>query len=109
MPAEVTMTAREAVGLFLDRDAYIDRLARMSREHLIRVLESVLASQGIQRIYGSPGTRDELISDIMSIRFPSAKLNEAIHVQYHAPGLSSSACQWCHPHSGGDCDCELGR
>lgn len=42
-----------------------------------------------------PATKDGLIQDILSWRFPVAALNEAAHVLYHAPSSSWPACQHC--------------
>lgn len=55
----------------------------------------MLAAEGVVTIYGGPVTRDELVNDILSRRYPVDKLNEAAHVLYHEPGQVWSACEHC--------------
>jgi hypothetical protein len=99
----------EAHGLLLGRDVLIRVLSRKSHAELAAMDLAQLAERGTVRVHGGPLSHDELVSTIVSRQYPLEKLNEAIHVLYHTDRLSSSACQWCHPHSGGDCHCELGR
>lgn len=64
-------------------------LREIERQHL--------AAQGIQRLAGGPGTKDELVNAILAIEYPVALLNEAGHVLFHRSGQIWSACELCRP------------
>jgi hypothetical protein len=92
------------------RQSYDQRMKALYRKTVptLRDIErDHLAERGIRRISGGPARKEELISAILEVEYPIARLNEATHVIYHRPGESSSACNWCHPHQGGRCDCDL--
>jgi len=105
----VSITATEAREFRAAHDAEVSALSRKSRAELERIDAAELATRGQQRSHGGPQSKDELISEILSFRYPIDRLNETTHVLYHKPGESWSACEWCHPHGGGQCDCALGR
>jgi hypothetical protein len=102
----MAMTADAARGFRAARDAEARRLTRISRVDLERENAAELALRDTRRIYGKL-SKDELIREILGYRYPVARLNEATHVLYHAPGETWSACDWCHPHHGGTCECDL--
>lgn len=92
------------------RAAYNDRMSalyRLTKPKLRSIDRAHMAAQGVERIYGGPATREELIRAILDDEYPVSLLNESSHVIWHQPGESWSACRWCHPHDGGTCECEL--
>lgn len=106
MPA-VTLPPAQARELREQHDAYVRGLWRKPRGTLAALCRREMAARGRQMLYGGPASKDELTSALAGLRFPLARLNEAIHVLHHDQESSSSACRWCHPHQGGPCDCGL--
>lgn len=105
----VTMTADEARDFRQAHDTYARELSRLPKARLALRYGQQLASRGVVLLGGGPVGKDELISALMRERFPLDRLNESIHVLYHQDSDGWSACEHCHPHSGGTCDCALGR
>lgn len=105
LPRFPVLTIDMAVELKAARDADARKLSHMSAPKLREVIAAEFASQGRTSLTGfARHSRDELVGEILEIRYPHERLNEAIHVMYHQQG-GSSACEWCHPHDGGRCDC----
>jgi hypothetical protein len=104
-----TMTITEAQTFRAAHDAEVRKLSRKSRAELASIDAAELAARGMQRLYGGPHSKDELINEIIGFHYPLERLNETTHILYHKPGESWSACEWCHPHGGEHCDCALGR
>jgi len=102
------MDKAEAAQFRRDHDDYARYLAKQTRAALAAAYRHQLASQGMTLLGGGPGSKDELTAAIMNLRFPINQLNQSIHVLYHAPGETWSACEWCHPHAGATCECKLG-
>ena len=71
----------------------VNRLNRMSKAALAAEHTAILADQGMTSVYGGPRSKDELISAIMNLRYPVARLNMTTHVLYHQ--LPSEVCEWC--------------
>jgi hypothetical protein len=109
MDTTALMTETEARNFRTDHDAYVRTLSRQTKSHLASMYRQQLAAHGRELLYGGPASKDELISAISNLNYPIERLNESIHVLYHQDSDGSSACEWCHPHSGGTCDCALGR
>lgn len=103
------MNETEASEFRRGHDTYVRTISRKSKAALAVMYRDELASRGQQLLYGGPGSKDELIRALASLRYPLAQLNESIHVLYHAPGEAWSACERCHPHQGEHCECALGR
>lgn len=103
------MTRDEAAALHAGWDTYLAALSRFRRNELAATYRVALFNRGQEILYGGPATKDELISALLLLRYPAAQQYEAIHVLWHKPGESWSACQHCHPHAGERCECELGR
>src|SRR5487761_1129592 len=105
----LTTTAMTEAQARIFREAWnaaAKRYSRMSKAQLQAEDAAALADAGMQRIYGGPASKDELIADILNPRgYTTARLNETTHVLYHGPGEAWSACDWCHPHQGAPCDC----
>jgi hypothetical protein len=70
------------------------RLTRMTKAALEIEYNRTLAAHGITRLYGGPGSKDELISSILSYSYPNDKLNESIHVLYHTE-WKLDVCEYC--------------
>jgi hypothetical protein len=91
------------------REAYaaaVKRYSRMTIAQLKAERTAALADQGIESLYGGPGSKDEFVSAVLNLRgYTVARLNDTTHVLYHGPGESWSACDWCHPHQGAPCEC----
>lgn len=79
------------------RSGYITRLSRMTRIGLAAELGAEMAERGQTLLYGGPTSKDELMSALVGIRYPLARLNESIHVLYHAGGVVNEICAWCNP------------
>lgn len=105
----VTMTVPEAQEFRAGYEAEVRELSRKSRTELASIEAAELSGRGMQRLFGGPQSKDELINAIVGYRYPLERLNETTHILYHEPGESWSACEWCHPHGGEHCDCALGR
>lgn len=103
------MDKAEAGKLRKDHDDCVRNLSRQTKSALTAAYRQQLASQGVTLLSGGPARKDELISAIVTERFPTDQLNQSIHVLYHNPGETWSACKWCHPHAGARCECEIGR
>lgn len=90
-----TMSTSEAQAF---RDAYgaeVSRLSRKTRTQLRQIDAAALTARGMQRLYGGPQSKDELISEILGFSYPVDRLNETTHVLYHKPGENWSACDLC--------------
>ncbi len=97
-------TAREARAYRDAHDQDAKSLTRMPRPQLERATTAEQARHGYERIFGKP-SRDELVSEILSLRYPPCRLAEVTHMLYHAPGEAWDGCAWCHPHQGATCHC----
>ena len=71
-------TIREA------RDGYVQSLSRKTK-----------AALGREILFGGPASKTELITALVELRYPLAKLNEAIHVLYHSAEFPNDACEHC--------------
>ena len=91
------------------REAYAAAVKRYSRMTIAALRiedDAALADQGIQRVYGGPGSKDEWVRAVLEHRgYTVDKLNESTHVLHHGPGECWTACNWCHPHQGERCEC----
>lgn len=78
--------------------AQCENLAKLLTRNTKRQLEAIAidkrAAVGRVRIYGQ-SSKQELINEILQFDYPTDRLNEAIHIIYHAPGENWSACEWC--------------
>ena len=91
-----TMTRDQASALRTAHDTDAKLLNSKTKAELVAIERSELAAAGRTRAYGGPVTRQEYLSAILNLRYPITRLNEAIHVLHHQPGIvGSSACQWC--------------
>lgn len=75
-------------------DADAAKLTRMSKARLNETLTAEQASRGIIRISGTY-SKDELISAILSYRYPRDEFNWTTHVLYHKPGEIWDGCEFC--------------
>jgi hypothetical protein len=103
------MNLTEARTLREAHNAYVKRLARMTRGALA-ILEAIEMREHDQtHLLGGPVTRDELIAALVELRYPAAKRNEAIHVIGH-DSHGFTACNFCHDddgtHAGSLCECD---
>jgi hypothetical protein len=76
-------------------DARVRALSRMTVAELRRTEQAHLTAQGLTRILGGPGSKDEVLRAIIDAEFPADLMNEASHVLYHKPGENWSACEHC--------------
>lgn len=90
----ISMGAVSARGLLKAHDDDARKLSRLTRAQLTVVDNSELAARSMSRLVGKL-SKDELISDILELRYPIADRNQAIHVIHHVDGLTNSACEWC--------------
>ena len=79
------------------RSAYIGRLARMTRVSLAAELTSELEECGRVLVFGGPTSKDELMSELVGIRYPRARFNEATHVLHHTADVRNEICAYCNP------------
>jgi hypothetical protein len=105
MPAAL-MTAEQAREYRAAHDLAARELTRMSARALLGLQAVRDRAAGFTR-HGSPKmTKHEIVCELLERDFPVARINEAGHVLFHQPGESWSACNWCHPHGGGTCECD---
>jgi hypothetical protein len=97
--AESALTYRQA------HDTRVKALYRMTMPTLRGIEQAHLAEQGYRRVSGGPVSKDELVNAILATEYPVGLLNETTHVMHHKPGETWSACEFCHPHLGGTCEC----
>lgn len=76
-------------------DSYVKSIYRKPKATLAAMYRDELADRGRQILFGGPTGKDELISALTELRYPLAKLNEAIHVLYHTPEVVNEACEYC--------------
>lgn len=103
----VTMTPEQAAALRKGHDTDARRYSRMTRAALVVTYRTALRARAREILFGGPGTKSEYATAILDLRYPRERLHEAIHVLHHKPGENWSACQWCHPHGGVRCECDL--
>jgi hypothetical protein len=103
------MNETEARELRQGHDGYVRSLYRKPKTELASLYRQELAARGRTSLYGGPGSKDELVNALVFLRYPIDQLNESIHVLHHQDSNGWTACQWCHPHGGAACECELGR
>jgi hypothetical protein len=72
----------------------VKALSRMARARLVGLDREELTARGTYRVFGSL-SKDELVNDILDMRYPREALNESIHVLYHVDGVTNSACDLC--------------
>lgn len=104
------MTTAQAEDYLYRHDTEARRLTRMTKTALRELRDQRDQAAGITRwgpvIGGGAWSKDELVNHLLAEEFPVDQLNEAIHGKYHVTGRGgSSACEYCHPHDGGRCDC----
>ncbi len=105
MPA-TPMTAEQAREYRAAHDQAARELTRMSARALLGLQAVRDRAAGFTRRGGPKMTKHELVCELLERDFPVARINEAGHVLFHKAGIGgSSACEWCHPHGGGRCDC----
>jgi hypothetical protein len=104
------MTAEQARAYRAAHDQAARELTRMSKRALL-ALQAVRDRAAGWTRHGSPQmSKHELVCELLDREYPVTKINEAGHVMYHKAGIGgSSACEWCHPHGGGRCDCSEGK
>jgi len=98
------MTETEARTFREAANGYVTRINRMTVRQLSALLREDLAALGRVTLVGGPVRKDEFISALMELHYPSHKHNETTHVLYHheAP---SEVCEWCTgPQRCGNCD-----
>jgi hypothetical protein len=106
MPDSALMTAEQARDFRIAHDQAARELTRMSKTSLLGLQAVRDRAAGFTRKGSPPMSKHELVCELLEHSFPVAKINEAGHVLYHKAGIGgSSACEWCHPHGGGRCDC----
>ena len=88
------MTTTEARELRAAWNADVKTLSRKPRAQLAEIDRAELASRGTYRVFGKL-SKDELISDIIDMRYPREQMNESIHVLYHVDGVTNSVCDLC--------------
>ena len=99
------MTADQAEDFIYRHDRRARELTRMTKAGLLGLRRVRDEAAGIIR-QGGAQSKDELVSDLLERDYPTSLLNQAIHAKYHVTGQGgSSACEYCHPHNGGRCDC----
>ena len=99
------MTAAAADEFLYRHDTRARALTRMTRGILADLLAARDQAAGITR-WGGAWSKDELVNELLNGEYPVDQLNQAIHAKYHVTGQGgSSACEYCHPHDGGRCDC----
>lgn len=84
-------TLREA------HDGYVHSIYRKPKAVLAGMYREELAVRGQFLAYGGPATKDELISALVELRYPRARMNESIHVLYHTEGIVNEVCAYCNP------------
>lgn len=89
------MTTRQARRLQDDHGQAARDLCNTRKPQLQVMWREEARRQGILDPGRGPATRDGLIQDILSWRFPVAALNESAHVIYHAPSSKWPACEHC--------------
>jgi len=104
-----TMSVEQARLFRAAHEGEVRALNRKTIGQLREIHRAELAGRGAEILFGGPSGKDELMAAILEFRYPMAQLNETTHILYHNPGECWSACKFCHPHAGADCDCELGR
>ena len=82
-------TIREA------HDGYVRSIYRKPKATLAQMYRSELADRGTYSLYGGPVSKDELISALVELCYPLAKMNESVHVLYHRDGITNDVCEWC--------------
>lgn len=101
------MTTAQAEDYLYRHDTRARSLTRMTKTKLLELRRERNDAAGIIR-WGQGGawSKDELVNELLAEEYPTDKLNQAIHAKYHVTGQGgSSACEYCHPHGGGRCDC----
>ena len=93
----VLMNPTQARIYFEARGAYAKRVSRLSRATLATDYRAELADRGMSLLYGGPATKDELLTAIINLRYPVAKINEATHVLYHSSDFPNEVCAYCNP------------
>lgn len=81
-------TLREA------HDGYVKSIYRKPKSTLAGLYREELAAQGTTILFGGPASKDELVSALVELRYPLAKMNESIHVLYHGE-FANDACEYC--------------
>lgn len=89
------MTTRQARRLQDDHGQAARDLQNTRKGELQAAWRDECQRSGVLLTGPMPATKDGLIQDILSWRFPVAALNEAAHVLYHAPSSSWPACNHC--------------
>jgi hypothetical protein len=95
MGTEHFPTAQDALSYRHGYDVRVRELYRKAMPTLREIDRAQMAAKNQERVSGGPVTKDELINTILAVEYPVELLNEAIHVAYHKPGESWSACGFC--------------
>lgn len=72
-------------------DHYVKTISRKSKTQLVTLTDQEMTVYGGTRHW----SKDELVSALVELRYPLAKLNESIHVLYHVDGITNDVCEWC--------------
>lgn len=103
------MTREQADRIFTEHGQALREIAATRKGELESMYRDELDARGMRLLAGGPRTKDELIRAILDFRYPRAQLDEVTHLIYHQDSDGWSACEHCHPHGGGRCDCKLGQ
>lgn len=78
-------------------DGYVKSIYRKPKAQLATMYRAELAAQGTTLVYGGPASKDELVSALVELRYPLAKMNESIHVLWHTGEIRNEVCEYCNP------------
>jgi hypothetical protein len=81
--ATAGMTAEQARALRLAHDDAARRYGRMPKAVLAVAYQKALRARGREILLGGPVSKPELVTAILGLDYPIARLNEAIHVAWH--------------------------
>lgn len=92
-PIPTVMSHTEADKFMDAHSKRVRYLVRLTKAELKTERDRVYAEHNMTHVYGD-SNKEELIHDIMTVDFPSKKINEAIHVRAHSDAQWSD-CEWC--------------
>lgn len=90
------MNETQARTFFEARSGYTQRISRNTKAALATLYSVDQAERGVTTVFGGPATKQELISALVELHYPLAKMNEASHVLYHGE-YANDACAYCNP------------
>lgn len=91
------MNETQARTFFEARSHYTQDISRKTKLQLTLAYHDELRAHGQAILFGGPATKTELISVLVEMRYPLARMNEAIHVLYHTDGIVNEVCAYCNP------------